>query len=66
MGFGYSTLAYIPEKKGSWALPLLHERINSYDTAISKLSEQFRKVCSYLDSRAIIIGIQKIMVRRRL
>ncbi|RQH21585.1 hypothetical protein D5R40_31480 [Okeania hirsuta] len=26
--FGYSTLAYIPEEKGSWALPLVHQRIN--------------------------------------
>ena len=27
VGFGYSTIAYIPEQQGSWALPLLHERI---------------------------------------
>lgn len=55
VGFGYSTLAYIPEEKGSWALPLLHERINSCDTAISKLSEQLRKVCSCLEKRAIVV-----------
>lgn len=24
LGFGYSTVAHIPEDKGSWALPLLH------------------------------------------
>ena len=55
VGFGYSTLAYIPEEKGSWALPLLQERINSSDTAISKLSEQLRKVCPYLEKRAIVV-----------
>ena len=55
VGFGYSTLAYIPEEKGSWTLPLLHERINSYDTAISKLSEQLRKVCAHLEKRAIVV-----------
>jgi len=26
VGQGYSTLAWIPEAQGSWALPLLHER----------------------------------------
>ncbi len=55
VGFGYSTLAYIPEQNGSWALPLLHERINSCDTAMSKLSEQLTKVCSYLENRAIVV-----------
>ena len=27
LGHGYSTVAWIPEEKGSWALPLRHERI---------------------------------------
>jgi len=26
VGQGYSTLAWVPESRGSWALPLLHER----------------------------------------
>ena len=26
VGYGYSTLALIPESEGSWALPLRHER----------------------------------------
>jgi hypothetical protein len=29
VGQGYGTLAWIPETEGSWALPLLHERITS-------------------------------------
>ena len=55
VGFGYSTIAYIPEESGSWALPLLHERISSSETAISKLSEQLQQVCSHLDERAIMV-----------
>ncbi len=31
LGHGYSTIAWIPEDKGSWALPLRHERITSED-----------------------------------
>ncbi len=34
---------------------MLQERINSSDTAISKLSEQLRKVCPYLEKRAIVV-----------
>ena len=55
VGFGYSTIAYIPENKGSWALPLLHERINSSETAISKLSQQLQQVCSHLNERGILV-----------
>ncbi|MEG4858322.1 hypothetical protein QUB75_11950 [Microcoleus sp. K1-B6] len=29
IGQGYSTIAWIPEAQGSWALPLLHERIRA-------------------------------------
>src|SRR4028119_1415978 len=32
VGFGYSSIAWIPENSGSWALPLRHERITSWDT----------------------------------
>ena len=28
---GYSTLAWIPEASGSWALPLRHERLTSFE-----------------------------------
>ena len=36
MGQGYSTIAWIPEEQGSWALPIRHERITSFETPISK------------------------------
>ena len=55
VGFGYSTIAYIPEQQGSWALPLLHERISSSETAISKMSQQLRKVCFELGVRPILV-----------
>ena len=44
LGHGYSTVAWIPEKKGSWALPLRHERITSFETPISKAAFQLRPV----------------------
>lgn len=55
VGLGYSTVAYVPEEKGSWALPLLHERISSSETASAKLSEQLQKVCSQFARRAIVV-----------
>jgi hypothetical protein len=34
VGKGYSTIAWIPEPEGSWALPLLHERITSFENLL--------------------------------
>ena len=53
LGHGYSTLAWIPESKGSWALPLRHERITSFETPISKAAFQLRQVCKHLPQRPI-------------
>ena len=53
LGHGYSTLTWVPEKKGSWALPLLNERISSQETPFGKASEQLRKVQRQLPNRAI-------------
>jgi hypothetical protein len=53
VGYGYSTLAWIPEEKGSWALPFLHERITSWDSPILSAAQQLSKVSSQLPSRAI-------------
>src|SRR5579883_1492666 len=36
VGHSYSTLAWIPEASGSWALPLRHERITSFETPASR------------------------------
>jgi hypothetical protein len=53
LGHGYSTLAWPPEKKGSWALPLLHERIASQQTPFEVGSAHLRSVQGQLPERAI-------------
>ena len=53
IGQGYSTIAWIPETLGSWALPLRHERISSWQNPIEKAAWQLRRVCSVLPVRPI-------------
>lgn len=53
LGHGYSTIAWIPEAEGSWALPLLHERITSAQTPIEKAASQLRQVCQKLTVRPL-------------
>ena len=53
IGQGYSTLAWIPEAQGSWALPLLHERITSAESPIEKAVNQLRQVCQKLTTRPL-------------
>ncbi len=55
LGHGYSTLAWIPEEKGSWALPLRHERITSFETPITKAVFQLKQVCRHLKQRPITL-----------
>jgi hypothetical protein len=55
IGQGYSTIAWIPEDKGSWALPLRHERITSWENPISKATWQIQQVCKHLPLRPIIL-----------
>ena len=45
LGQGYSTIAWIPEPTGSWALPLRHERITSWENPIQKAVWQLKQVC---------------------
>ena len=40
IGQGYSTIASIPSTCGSWALPLIHERITSWENPIAKGAQQ--------------------------
>ena len=55
IGQGYSTIAWIPEHSGSWALPLRHERITSWENPISKAAWQIKQACKYLPLRPIIL-----------
>lgn len=53
VGQGYSTLAWIPEESGSWALPLRHERITSFETPSSKAAFQLKQVTRHLNVRPL-------------
>ena len=55
IGQGYSTIAWIPEKSGSWALPLRHERITSGESPIGKAVWQLKQVCKHLATRPISV-----------
>jgi hypothetical protein len=33
LGHGFRTWVWVPAPKGSWALPILHERITSQETS---------------------------------
>lgn len=56
VGQGYSTLAWIPQAQGSWAVPLLHERITSFDNPIDKVMTQLRLVDAALGVRFLFLG----------
>lgn len=53
VGQGYSTIAWIPEDAGSWALPLRHERITSWESPIDKAAWQLQQVCQQMPLRPI-------------
>ena len=55
IGQGYSTVAWIPEDSGSWALALRHERIISWSSPIEKAVEQLKKVCESMNFRPISV-----------
>ena len=55
IGQGYSTIAWIPEDSGSWALPLRHERISSWENSIQKATWQLQQVCEHLPTRPISV-----------
>jgi hypothetical protein len=53
LGHGYSTIGWIPEQEGSWALPPCHVRITSYENALTKGAFQLKQVCKHLGVRPI-------------
>jgi hypothetical protein len=55
VGQGYSTIAWLPEKQGSWALPLRHERITSHETPISKAAWQLKQVCKHISQKVLVV-----------
>lgn len=56
IGLGFSTLSWIPEAHGSWALPVRHERIPSSSSPIGLMVEQIRSVAALTpDRRSIVV-----------
>ena len=55
LGYGYSTIAWVPETQGSWALPLRNERITSWENPIDKAVWQLGQVCQKLPSRPLTL-----------
>jgi DDE superfamily endonuclease len=55
VGHSYSTLAWIPEESGSWALPLCHERITSFETPVSRAAFQLKQVTRQLSVRPLAV-----------
>jgi len=55
IGQGYSTLAWVPDAQGSWALPLLHERIAADEKPTEKAVRQLREVCQELSVRPLTL-----------
>ena len=54
IGHNYSTLVVVPEAHRSWALPLLHERVEN-QKPVEKGAQQLRQVCQYLKKRPLSI-----------
>jgi hypothetical protein len=52
IGLGYSSLAVVPERQGSWALPLLHERITN-QKPVEMAAQQLGQVCQQLAVRPL-------------
>ena len=55
VGQGYSTIAWLPDKRRSWSLPLRHERITSYEKPISKAAWQLKQVSKHLKKKILVV-----------
>ena len=54
VGQSYSTLAWVPDDGESWALPLRHERITSFESSLTKAAFQLKQVCRDLSVRPLV------------
>lgn len=55
VGYGFSTITWIPQSEGSWILPLRHERITSFETPLTLAAFQLKQVCAHLGVRPIAV-----------
>lgn len=56
-GHGYSTVAWVPQEEGSWALPLLHERVTPQENALDKAAAQLARARTSLPQQTQVIGM---------
>ncbi|MEM1367352.1 MAG: transposase [Cyanobacteria bacterium P01_H01_bin.15] len=69
LGQGYCSLVCVPEEQGSWVLPVLHERISSFEKPWEKAAMQLKQVCQQLNERPISLwdsafGCASFVLRR--
>ena len=55
IGHDYSTISWIPPGGGSWALPLLHERISSFETPTTQAITQVKATIPLLDDKHVVV-----------
>jgi hypothetical protein len=55
IGQGYSTIAWLPDEQISWALPLRHERITSWESPITKAAWQLKQVLKYCSKKVLVL-----------
>jgi DDE superfamily endonuclease len=55
IGHGYSTIAWLPENESSWALPLRHERITSWESPIGKAAWQLKQVLKHCTQKVLVL-----------
>lgn len=55
LGQGYSTIVWLPEGERSWALPLRHERITSFETPIAKAKWQLQEVGKTIQQKVLVV-----------
>ena len=55
IGQGYSTIAWLPEEQSSWALPLRHERITSWESPMSKAAWQLKQVLKHCSQKVLVL-----------
>lgn len=55
VGYGFSTLGLVPELRGSWFLPLLHQRIAPAEAPGGKMCAQLQAVLPGLPERPLVL-----------
>ena len=53
VGYGYSSLVCVPDPSGSWVLPLLHQRITSFETPFTQAAHQLKQITQLVDHRVL-------------